>query len=91
MTPASPWMGSEDDGTDVGSEGALEGGQVGIRHPADAGEQGFERLAVGGLGGEGECAGAAAVEGSVHRDDPRPAGAPRQLDRRLERLGLPSW
>ena len=71
---------------DLGDRGR-QGSLVVERHVDDPTEQRCERLAIGEFPGQGEGPGRAAVEGALGGDDRPSAGAPRQLDGCLDRLG----
>ena len=87
-TPASPWMGSRTTAAvplgDGGPQGVASSPYGTWRHARD---ERLERLAVGGLVGQRQGTGGAAVEGALGGDDAGAAGAAGQLDRGLDRLG----
>ena len=77
----------EDDRGDGVVDGGRERGHVVVRHEGDVARQGLERLAVGGLGREGQRAHGAAVEGALGGDEPGAAGPAGELERGLVGLG----
>ncbi len=74
-----------------GSHGVVDGGgqrfNVPERHERHVAGKRLERLAICGLVRDAQRAHRAAMEAVLGRDDPRPAGAPGDLERRLVGLG----